>query len=200
MPAHRAPRRIRAAFLSICLAIRFCLACCYSFLLIIAQLDLKSTSFPYFFTSLPPYSLLESRYNSLAIPASLWMARSTALRSHDNRRCLMAQHVATEQLTITDWVKALAAFPAREFTLQNVQDYVVHHAVLPDTLDKYCYFSKGSYTRNLIFRNDLFECMTVCWDIGQPTPIPTHRRQTSWMPAPTRRPPVPNYPVPRPHP
>ena len=37
----------------------------------------------------------------------------------------MAQKVATEQLTISEWVKGLAAIPVREFTLQNVQDYVV---------------------------------------------------------------------------
>ncbi len=109
----------------------------------------------------------------------------------------MAQHVATEQLTITDWVKALAAFPAREFTLQNVQDYVVHHAVLPDTLDKYCYFSKGSYTRNLIFRNDLFECMTICWDVGQHSRIHNHRGQNCWMSAPIGRLRVQNYRVDR---
>ena len=64
----------------------------------------------------------------------------------------MAQKVVTEQLTITDWVKGLAAIPVREFTLENVQDYVIRHAVRPETLEKYCYFSKGCYTRNLIFK------------------------------------------------
>ena len=53
----------------------------------------------------------------------------------------MAQHVATEQLTITDWVKGLAAISGREFTLENVQDYIIRHSVRPETLDKYCYFS-----------------------------------------------------------
>ena len=55
----------------------------------------------------------------------------------------MAGNVAIEQLAIADWVKGLAAMSTREFTLQNVQDYIVRHAVLPETLDKYCYFSKG---------------------------------------------------------
>jgi hypothetical protein len=31
---------------------------------------LQITSFPYLFTSLPPYIVFDSRYNSLAIPAS----------------------------------------------------------------------------------------------------------------------------------
>src|SRR5438094_903770 len=79
----------------------------------------------------------------------------------------MAQSVATEKLSIEDWVKGLAAIPESAFTLQNVQDYVIRHAVHPESLEKYCFFSKGNYTRNLVFRNDLFECMTLCWDIGQ---------------------------------
>jgi len=86
----------------------------------------------------------------------------------------MAQKLATEQLAIADWVKGLAAIPVRDFTLQSVQDYVVRHAVLPETIEKYCYFSKGSYTRNLIFKNDLFECMTVCWEVGQHSRIHNH--------------------------
>jgi hypothetical protein len=74
---------------------------------------------------------------------------------------------AAEQLAIGDWVKGLAAIPEREFTLENVQDYIVSHHVRPETLDKYLFFSKGNYTRNLIFKNSVFECMTICanWTI-----------------------------------
>ncbi len=109
----------------------------------------------------------------------------------------MAGNVAIEQLAIADWVKGLAAMSTREFTLQNVQDYVIRHAVLPETLDKYCYFSKGNYTRNLIFKNDLFECMTVCWEIGQHSRIHNHRDQNCWMSAPIGRLRVQNYHVDR---
>jgi len=76
----------------------------------------------------------------------------------------MPSRVASEQLAISDWVKNLAAIPANDFSLENVQDFVMRHHVRPDTLDKYLYFSKGCYTRNLIFKNDLFECMTICWE------------------------------------
>src|SRR2546429_7795842 len=60
----------------------------------------------------------------------------------------MAQSVATEKLSIEDWVKGLAAIPESAFTLQNVQDYVIRHAVHPESLEKYCFFSKGNYTRS----------------------------------------------------
>jgi cysteine dioxygenase len=107
----------------------------------------------------------------------------------------MAQNVATEQLTITDWVKGLAAIPDRDFTLENVQDYIIRHSVRPETLDKYCYFSKGNYTRNLIFKNGVFECMTICWEIGQASRIHNHRDQNCWMSAPIGRLKVQNFRV-----
>ena len=107
----------------------------------------------------------------------------------------MAQKAAIDQLNITDWVKGLAAIPEREFTLQNVQDYILRHTVRPETLDKYCFFSKGNYTRNLIFKNDVFECMTICWEIGQASRIHNHRDQNCWMSAPIGRLKVQNFRV-----
>jgi cysteine dioxygenase len=94
-------------------------------------------------------------------------------------------------------VKGLTDIPMREFSLQTVQDYVVRRAVLPETLQKYCYFSKGCYTRNLIFKNDVFECMTVCWEVGQHSRIHNHRDQNCWMSAPIGKLRVQNYRVDR---
>jgi len=107
----------------------------------------------------------------------------------------MHKQVTTEQLAITDWVKSLAAIPERDFTLQNVQDYVLRHSVRPDTLDKYLFFSKGNYTRNLIFKNGVFECMTICWEVGQFSRIHNHRDQNCWMAAPIGRLKVQNFRV-----
>jgi cysteine dioxygenase len=107
----------------------------------------------------------------------------------------MPKQTATDRLTITDWVKGLAGVPERDFTLENVQDYIVAHAVRPETLDTYLFFSKGNYTRNLIFKNDVFECMTICWEIGQASRIHNHRGQNCWMSAPIGRLRVQNYRV-----
>ena len=107
----------------------------------------------------------------------------------------MSQQTAFEQLAINDWVKDLAEMRARDFTLQNVQDYILRHAVRPETLEKYLFFSKGNYTRNLIFKNEIFECMTICWEIGQASRIHNHRDQNCWMAAPIGRLKVQNFRV-----
>jgi len=107
----------------------------------------------------------------------------------------MASKIAAEQLTIADWVAGLAAIPDRNFTLESVQDYLLRRAVRPETLEKYCFFSKGNYTRNLIFKNDVFECMTICWEVGQASRVHNHRGQNCWMSAPIGRLRVQNFRV-----
>jgi cysteine dioxygenase len=107
----------------------------------------------------------------------------------------MHKQVTSEQLTITDWVKGLASIPDREFSLKNVQDYILRHSVRPETLEKYLFFSKGNYTRNLIFKNNIFECMTICWEVGQASRVHNHRDQNCWMSAPIGRLKVQNFRV-----
>jgi cysteine dioxygenase len=107
----------------------------------------------------------------------------------------MPQNVAVGQISIDDWVTGLAAIPEKDFSLKTVQDYVIHHPVRPSSLDNYVFFSKGSYTRNLIFKNALFECMTLCWEVGQHSRIHNHRDQNCWMSAPIGRLHIRNYRV-----
>jgi cysteine dioxygenase len=107
----------------------------------------------------------------------------------------MTTPAATRHAQISEWVNLLCAIRESEFTLQNVQEFVLRHPVDPESLKPYLFFSKGNYTRNLIFRNDLFECMTICWEIGQSSRIHNHRDQNCWMSAPIGRLKVQNFRV-----
>jgi hypothetical protein len=107
----------------------------------------------------------------------------------------MTKPLVSAPLDISDWVKNLADIRERDFTLGNVQEFILHHPVRPDSLAKYLYFSKGCYTRNLIFKNEVFECMAICWEIGQSSRIHNHRDQNCWMSAPIGRLKVQNFRV-----
>ncbi len=100
-----------------------------------------------------------------------------------------------EALAITEWVEQLAAIPAREFKLERVHAFFCANPIQPESLGPYLFFSKGNYTRNLIFKNDLFEAMTICWDIGQVSRIHNHRGQNCWMATPIGRLRVQNFRV-----
>lgn len=99
------------------------------------------------------------------------------------------------QLAISDWLEKLKAIPKSEFTLPGVQEFLKANPVRPETLDKYLFFSKGNYTRNLIFKNELFECMTICWESGQASRIHNHRGQNCWMASPIGKLRVQNFRV-----
>lgn len=101
----------------------------------------------------------------------------------------------TQRIAITDWVVKLKSISKQEFTLPRVQEFVKANPVRPDTLEKYLFFSKGNYTRNLIFKNELFECMTICWEPGQASRIHNHRGQHCWMATPIGRLRVQNFRV-----
>jgi cysteine dioxygenase len=42
-------------------------------------------------------------------------------------------------------------------------------------------FDGGTYTRNLVARNDEFELLVLCWSVGQQSPIHNHAGQQCWM-------------------
>ena len=107
----------------------------------------------------------------------------------------MKNQITIPQLEVSVWVNELAAIPERSFTLETVQDFVLRHQVRRESLDKYLFFSKGNYTRNLIFKNEIFECMAICWEIGQSSRIHNHRDQNCWMSAPIGRLKVQNFRV-----
>src|SRR5215472_776881 len=98
-------------------------------------------------------------------------------------------------LSIDDWVKELAAFREQDFVVDRVLAFMQEHTVDPGTLGPYLFFSRGNYTRNLIFRNDLCEVMTLCWEIGQASRIHNHRDQNCWMSAPIGRLRIQNFRV-----
>jgi cysteine dioxygenase len=101
----------------------------------------------------------------------------------------------TKSLAIQEWVKRLTEIPEHEFTLERVLAFVRETKIRPETLQPYQYFSKANYTRNLIFKNHVFEVMAICWEIGQVSRIHNHRDQNCWMVVPIGRLRVQNFRV-----
>lgn len=83
-------------------------------------------------------------------------------------------------LAIDDLVRELERLPEEGFV--EAAREVVHGRVLaPRSLEPYHFFSTRHYTRNLIFKNDLFELLALCWEPGQQSSVHNHRGQQCWM-------------------
>lgn len=82
---------------------------------------------------------------------------------------------------VEDFVNVLKGFTAETMTSASVLDFCLDTDLEDASLAPYVHFQDAMYTRNLIYRDDLFEVMAVCWKKGQKTPLHTHNGQLGWM-------------------
>ncbi len=98
-----------------------------------------------------------------------------------------------KQLPIQEWVERLAAIEKPRFTVPGVLAFSEQHGVQADTLQSYLHWDPCCYTRNLIYKCELFEVMAICWERGQVSRIHNHRGQNCWMSVPIGRLKVQNF-------
>lgn len=46
---------------------------------------------------------------------------------------------------------------------------------------EFALFAPNAYARNLLHKDELFELILLCWEVGQVTPIHDHQGQRCWM-------------------
>ncbi len=101
-----------------------------------------------------------------------------------------------EILAIDEWVAdRVKAIPQKDFTIQRVHDFALRHGIEPESVKPYLFYAKSHYTRNLIYKCELFEVMSICWESGQVSRIHNHRDQNCWMVTPIGRLRVQNFRV-----
>jgi cysteine dioxygenase len=78
-------------------------------------------------------------------------------------------------------VETLRAVPPPRFQPGHVCELLAGAAARPETLRHYLHFAPGHYTRNLVYRDDLFELIALCWAPGSASPIHNHANQLCWL-------------------
>jgi len=96
-------------------------------------------------------------------------------------------------MTVEQFIEGLCAIEDMDFTVPRVAGYVRENLVDPASLAPYLLYSPTHYTRNLIYKCDLFELIAICWEVGQRSLIHNHQNQNCWMAAPIGRLAVQNY-------
>jgi predicted metal-dependent enzyme (double-stranded beta helix superfamily) len=89
--------------------------------------------------------------------------------------------VGRKTVSIGSFVDTLKGFESGPITRDRVLHYCLETAVDRASLGLYTHFRPDAYTRNLVYRDALFEVMALCWSPGQRTPIHTHNGQLGWM-------------------
>ncbi len=81
-------------------------------------------------------------------------------------------------------IDGLCSIREADFTCDNVYRYLSDNPVDLDSISNYFYWSQNFYTRNLIYKDDRFEMMAICWEKGQVSRIHNHSEQKCWMTVP----------------
>ncbi len=74
-----------------------------------------------------------------------------------------------------------------DFTCDNVYQFLADNPVDVDSIAPFFFWSRAFYTRNLIYKDDRFEMMAICWERGQVSRVHNHSDQKCWMTVPVGR-------------
>lgn len=92
-----------------------------------------------------------------------------------------------DRVSIDQLVRGLREMSDEMFVCEPVYDYLSANPIDVESITKYFHFSPNFYTRNLIYKDDRFEMMAICWDKGQVSRVHNHWDQRCWMTVPVGR-------------
>jgi cysteine dioxygenase len=78
-------------------------------------------------------------------------------------------------------VETLRGVPPPRFRPGHICELLHNLSIRPETLQPFLHFAPRRYTRNLIYRDDLFELLALCWDPRTESPIHNHANQLCWL-------------------
>jgi cysteine dioxygenase len=87
-------------------------------------------------------------------------------------------------VSISSVIDGLTSFSDADFTGNNVYEFLGSNPIDVDSITKYFHWSPNFYTRNLIYRDERFEMMAICWEEGQKSVVHNHAGQNCWMTVP----------------
>jgi len=82
---------------------------------------------------------------------------------------------------VTDFIAGLKTLEKDPITSEGIRDYMAQMQPSYEALAPYVLWNRERYTRNLIYRDDFFEVLALCWLPGQQTPIHSHNGQLGWV-------------------
>lgn len=92
-----------------------------------------------------------------------------------------------KHVSLSDLITGLKAISDENFVCDNVYDFLNENPVDAASIDRYLFWSPAFYTRNLIYKDDRFEMMAICWEKGQVSRVHNHHGQRCWMTVPIGR-------------
>jgi cysteine dioxygenase len=83
-------------------------------------------------------------------------------------------------LTMEAFLDGINDILRRGFATDEIHAYLQKTLIEPESLQRYIFFRPERYTRNLVLKNDFFELLVICWNIGQQAPVHGHEGERCW--------------------
>ncbi len=111
----------------------------------------------------------------------------------DKKSATIASHLLSKNnaihimVTVEKLVEGLRGISNEGFTCEGIYQYLGENPVDVDSISPYLFWSQNCYTRNLIYKDERFEVMAICWEKGQISRVHDHSEQKCWMTVPVGR-------------
>ena len=92
-----------------------------------------------------------------------------------------------QKVSVDQLISGLKTISDHDFTCDNVYEYLGSNPVEVDSITKYFHWDDDCYTRNLIYKDERFEMMAICWEKGVASRVHNHFDQKCWMTVPVGR-------------
>ena len=79
------------------------------------------------------------------------------------------------------FIKSLKSFAKEDFPIKKVSDFILSYDFSKKTLDKYSHFNEKTFARNMIYKDQDFQILLICWSPGQLAPIHGHEGEKCWF-------------------
>src|SRR5579884_895040 len=103
---------------------------------------------------------------------------------------------ASAAVSVEQLIARLKQLGAGDFLTVNKPLAILReNPVDPNSLAPYLFWNPQHYTRNLIYKTELYELLAICWEVGMKSSVHNHKDQNCWMAAPVGKLEVHNYKV-----
>src|SRR5436189_1609540 len=103
------------------------------------------------------------------------------------KRKKSAKMTPKTMVTVDKLIDGLKSISDDEFTCYNLYEFLGRDPLDVDSISRYFFWNPDYYTRNLIYKDDRFEMMAICWESGQQSKVHNHADQKCWMMVPVGR-------------
>lgn len=83
-------------------------------------------------------------------------------------------------LSLEDWLQGLAA-QLHANGSAAIARYLARHRVAWGSLEPWLHFGADHYTRSLLYQSPRWQCVLMCWDLDQRTPVHDHNELPAWI-------------------